>query len=58
MGLLFFNEFYSNAAGYVDLPSVNDDEKTVNSLFQLMQIMEEYIFLYKDATYDKMHRAF
>ncbi len=34
------------------------DEKKVDSLFQLMQIMEGNIYKFQDVTYDEINQAF
>ena len=44
-GIAFFNKRYDKA-GCEDLDSVKRDEKKVDSLFQLMQIMEGNIHKY------------
>jgi hypothetical protein len=41
VGFAFLNELYDNWAGDKNLPSVKDEEKNVDSLFDLMQIKEE-----------------
>ena len=37
---------------------MKNDEKKVDSLFKLMQIKEENIQKFKDATYDEIYKAF
>ncbi len=53
----FFNKRYDKA-GCENLESVARDEKKVDSLFYLMQIMEGNIHKIRDATYDQISKAF
>ena len=56
-GFAFFNKLYDKA-GSKNLNSVAEDEKNVDSLFQLMQIMEGNIYKFIDATHDEIKKAF
>ena len=56
-GFAFFNKLYDKA-GCKNLISVAEDEKRVDSLFQLMQIMKGNIHKFKVATYDETNKAF
>ena len=56
-GFAFFNKLYDKAC-CKNLISVAEDEKRVDSLFQLMQIMKGNIHKFKDATYDEINKAF
>ena len=56
-GFAFFNKLYDKA-GSKNLNSVAEDEKKVDSLFQLMQIMEGNIYKFIDKTYDEIKKAF
>ena len=49
-GFAFLNELYDKA-GLPNLPTVKDDEKNVDSLFELMQIKKENIRKFKNSTY-------
>jgi hypothetical protein len=52
-GYAFFNELYDKS-DCENLSSVKDDEKKVDSVFKLMQIKEENIHKFRDATYNEI----
>ena len=53
-GFAFFNKFYDKI-GRENLDSVRRDERYVDSLFKLMQIMDGNIHKFLDASYDEMN---